>query len=57
MENKETKQERLICINNLCITFGTTIEKYYGNPNATELLTIIKQLADECEAYLRAYDR
>jgi hypothetical protein len=54
MENKEGKQERLITINNLCGSFSVIVEKHYGDPNATELLTIIKQLAEECRAYLTA---
>lgn len=54
MDGKEVKQERLVHINNLCITFGTTIEKHYSNPDEEELLAVIKQLAEECGAYLRA---
>ena len=54
MDDKEDKQARLISINNLCINFSTAIEKHYNTPDAEELRTLIKKLAEECREYLKA---
>jgi hypothetical protein len=51
---RRAMQTRLIHIKNQYERFAVSVEKLYDTPDAEELVTLVRNLADGCGEYLKS---